>query len=187
MNNSAHTQQIQCFIEDLYNRYKLPLLKIIRKYIGNSDMCEDIFHEVFIRIIRKAKMLNQFPRPKLETYIFSIARGVSIDFLRKENKLVQIDIGDEDFLNILETNNQLKSRILNPLKKVELILMLETLPAEERLLLVGKYYLGLSIDDLAEILGYTSTAVRSKIHRAKKHVINEWSKSKLNMEDFIDE
>lgn len=186
LENIPQNQRIQTFLEEIYNRYKLPLLRIVRKYVGESDICEDIFHEIFIRIIRSAEMLSGFSQQKLEAYMSLVARGVSIDYLRKKYKNNQVDIDDDILFNFPEGNTQLTAGSLTLFNKVDLTLMIEKLPVEERILLVGKYYLGLSINDLSEILGSTSTTTRSKIHRAKKRVFDEWSKSGLNMEDFID-
>lgn len=180
-------QQIQTFLENLYDRYKIPLLGLIHKYIGYSGEYEDIFHEVFIRIIRNAEMLCRLPQPKVEAYIFLIARGVSIDHLRKTHTSAQVDVADDFVLNLLEKRNSFKTSSFDPLKRVDLALMMENLPAEERVLLMGKYYLGLSTDELVEIVGGTPTGIRSKIHRARKRVFGEWTKSGLNIEDFIDE
>ena len=187
MEPTAQKQDTQTFLEDLYSRYKLPLLKIIQKYVGNSDVSEDIFHEVFIRIIKNVEMLKVFPRPKLEAYIILVAKGVSIDYFRKTNNKLDTDVDEEVFSYLLAKSGPIGTNSFDPFKRVELLLMLENIPTDEKILLVGKYYLGLSTTDLSEILGITAVAVRSKLHRSKKHIFNEWTKTKLNMGDFVDE
>lgn len=187
MQNIPQKQQIQTFLGDLYDRYKIPLLRIVRKHIGVSNACEDVFHEVFIRIIKNAEMLYTFPQPKLEAYIFLVARGVSIDYLRKNYQNEYLDIEDEAFLSLLAQQKKQESDGFDDFQKVNLTQMIGKLPAEDQLLLIGKYYLGLSIKDLVAIAGGTSTAVRSKLHRARKRAYQEWSQSGLKMEDFINE
>lgn len=186
MQRKPQNQKLQAFLEDLYDRYKNPVLKIVHKHIGDSDICEDIFHEIFIRIIRNAEMLYTLPKPKLEAYIFLIAKGVSIDYLRKKYKNMQVDIDDE-LLSILAGQQKIETASFDAFEKINLTLMIKSLPVEDQILLVGKYYLGLSINDLVSIIGGTSTAIRSKLHRAKKKVFQEWTQSGLNMEDFINE
>lgn len=179
--------QLQCFLEDLYERYKIPLLRIVHKHIGNSDIGEDLFHEIFIRIIRSAEKLYTFPKPKLEAYIFLIAKGVSIDYLRKTYNNVQVDITDDVLLNLLAAQEKTTSSTFDKFEKVNLTILLKQLSIEDQMLLLGKYYLGLSINDLVSLMGGTSTAIRSKLHRAKKKVFQEWTQSGLKMEDFINE
>ena len=56
MKSQPGSSQLQSFLEELYERYKLPLLRMIHKHVGDSGVGEDLFHEVFIRIIHKAKL-----------------------------------------------------------------------------------------------------------------------------------
>ena len=70
--------------------------------------------------------------------------------------------------------------------KVELAMMLKDISNEDLTLLIGKYYLDLDTKELAKICGITSTAARSRIHRARKRLLDEWKKNGLNMGDFID-
>ncbi len=187
MKSKPQNYQLQVFLEDLYDRYKNPLLKIVHKHIGDSDVSEDVFHEIFIRIIRSAEKLYAFPRPKLEAYIFLIAKGVSIDYLRKSYRNVQVDIADDLLLNLLAIQEKTTVATFDEFEKVNLTILMQNLSTEDQILLIGKYYLGLSIDDLVCLVGGTSTAVRSKLHRAKKKVFQEWAQSGLNMGDFIHE
>lgn len=176
------------FIESIYENYKRPLLRIIYKHIGDYDACEDVLHEVFIRIIKDAETLSSFPKEKIEAYIYLIARWVSIDYLRRVYKERQINVDvDDTLLNSLISSNQTATKSFNPINKIDLKLLLSELSAEEQLLLIGKYYLNLSTEELINIVGGTSIGLRSKIHRAKKRVFNSWIQAGLHMEDFFNE
>lgn len=173
----------QNFIETLYEENKVLLLNTIRKYIGPSEDCEDIFQEVFIRIIENANNLSQFPPNKLKAYILLIAHGVSIDYLRKRYRNPEISLDDSILLDVVG-NTETQSVVNDPFNKVDLSIIMETVSPEERMLLIGKYYLGLSGNELANIVGASAIAVRSQLHRAKKKVFNEWTKAGLHLEDF---
>lgn len=187
MDNIPQNQQFQTFLENVYDRYKLPLLRIVYKHVGDSDVSEDLFHEVFIRIIKNVELLSRFPQPKLEAYITLIARGVSIDYLRKTYRETEVDISDDILLSLRNSKEQCWCHAFDPFEKADLNLMIKQLPADEQLLLVGKYYLGLSVNELIDVVGGTPTAIRSKLHRAKRHVFNQWSEEGLHLEDFIDD
>lgn len=186
MQDIPQQQNIRRFLEDLYEKYRIPLLRIVRKYIGASNACEDVFHEVFIRIIKNAEKLYLFSEPKLEAYIFLVARGVSFDYLRKHYRHKQVDVADDDLLDHLIQQEQQELNALNAFDKIHLAEMVKSLPAEDQLLLIGKYYLGLDVNELVVITGGTPTAVRSKLHRAKKKAFQEWSQAGLSMEDFLE-
>ena len=179
--------QIQIFLDELYDRYKRPLLKIVYKHIGDPNISEDLFQDIFIRIIKQAELLYTLPKPKLEAYIFLIAKGVSYDYLRKKYKNVEVDITDDVIESLGVEGKQLTPSGMDAFQKADLAMMLDSLPSEDKLLLIGKYYLGLSIDDLTSVVGGTRSSIKSKLHRARKRAFEEWTKSGISMEDFFDE
>ena len=177
----------QDFIEELYDQYKVPLLCVIRKYIVAKDASEDIFQEVIVRIIQNAQMLSGLPRPKLEAYIFLVARGVSIDYLRSVSKKDEISIEIDYVLDLLSKDSQHAKNQSDSIRKADLIIMMENIPTEEKILLIGKYYLGLSTKELANFVDGSPVAIRSKVFRARKKLFEEWTQAGLRMEDFLDE
>lgn len=185
MEHTHRTIELQASLENLYNNYKIPILKIINRFVGSSSDCEDIFHEVFIRIIKKAETITTLPKRKQATYIYLIARGVTIDYLRNNHANDHVNLEYDAFIDLLDKNA--KSSPYNSFQKVDLSLMLDGISADEKDLLIGKYYLGLSTDELADLVGETPVAIRSKLLRAKRKVFSAWKQSGISMGDFLDE
>ena len=179
--------EIQRFLETSYSRYRDYLLGIIQKYLGECDACEDVFQDVFVKIIRSANLLCNLPPPKLEAYITLIARGTSIDYLRKTRKHTQIHIADDESLQLLAISGQITRIGSNPILKVDLSLMMKNISAEEQFLLIGKYYLGLSLEELAGVTKTSTTAIKSQLHRARNKLLAQWQRSGLSLGDFINE
>ena len=177
----------QQFIEWLYETYKRRLLNIVRRHINNASAHEDVFHDIIVRIIRYAPKLRAMPIPKMEAYISMVARGISIDYLRKEHANVVVDMDDDVLQSLLNIGCNISVTTNDLFNRVDLSLMMRGLTPEEQTLLIGKYYLGLEATDLTEISGLTETGVRSKIHRARKKLLAQWKESGLKMEDFINE
>lgn len=178
---------VQCsdsFIEKLYTNYRKVILSVIARYIGDQSFQEDVFHDIFIRILSKAEFLSTLPQHKLETYLLLMARGISIDFLRKNHLNKMSDLPDDIIIELVSLQ-RMSSGSVESVDKVELSMMLGCISNEDLTLLIGKYYLNLDSKELANICGMTSTAVRSRIHRAKKQLLQEWGKAGLNMGDFI--
>ena len=185
MNAIQHNKQY--FIESVYNRYKVPLLYLIQKYIGQNDCCEDIFHEVIVRIIKNVDLLSSLSQPKLEAYIFLVARGVSIDYLRTLRKKDEISLDNDFILDVLSQKSRHATINSASFKKVDIFIMMEKISVDDRILLIGKYYLGLGIKDLVDLVGSSPTTLRSKIFRARKKLLEQWTMEGLKMEDFLDE
>lgn len=175
------------FVEQLYEKYKRRLLSIIRRYVSSKEDCEDIFQDVIERIIQYAPKLRGMPTPKLEAYISMVARGVSIDYLRKAHKNVVVDMDDEVLQNLLSNGCNVSGASHDLFNRVDLSVMMRGLTAEEQTLLIGKYYFGMEAAELTEITGVSETGVRSKLHRARKKLLAQWKESDLRMEDFINE
>jgi len=66
----------------IYKRYRVLLFGFLVKWLGDRNKAEDIYQEVFIRIINTASRYK--PRAKFKTWIFTIARNLLIDNARKQ-------------------------------------------------------------------------------------------------------
>lgn len=183
----SKNDRILTFIETTYSQYRGFLLRIIRRYLGTKDSCEDVFHEVFIKIIKNAEYLSSLPKQKFETYIALAARGTAIDYLRKTHKEIPLDTSNDFLLAVLGKKTVRPNTISNSYLKTDLSLLIAKTSTEEQLLLIGKYYLGLTTEDLASIVNGTIPSTKNKLHRARKRLLEEWMRSNLNLGDFLDE
>lgn len=174
---------LQKFVEQLYEEYRGLLFSTILKYFGPSTECEDVFQEVFVRIIQQAGKLIEFSPNQIRAYILLVAHGVSVDYLRKKYRNNEISMDNDILINLVNTSKEVHKET-DAFNRVDLFLIMETLSLEERTLLIGKYYLGLSGEELANLVGGSKVAVRSQLHRAKKKVFTEWKKAGLHLEDF---
>ncbi|MDP2967508.1 MAG: sigma-70 family RNA polymerase sigma factor [bacterium] len=68
-------------LEILIQNYLKPVYSFVYRYIGNAGDAEDITQEAFVKAWRH---LKRFDRNKsFKTWIFSIAKNTSLDFLKK--------------------------------------------------------------------------------------------------------
>lgn len=184
MNNVPYEQKQTAFIEEVYTCYRIPLLRVIRKHIGNTSACEDVLHDVIIQIIGKADLLHSLPKHKMEAYIFLIAHGVSYDFLKKKYRHAEIDV-TEDIIESISGKYLASPEPMDTFSRIELAMMMDGISEEDRILLIGKYYLELSTKELMAFVGGSPSAIRSNIHRAKKRLFEQWRALGLSLEDFL--
>ena len=92
MENSSDKQLIIDYLsgnekslEVLIKRYLKPIYSFAYRYVGNDQEAEDITQEVFVRVWRNLKKFDQ--NKKFKTWIFSIAKNTSIDWLRKKKAI----------------------------------------------------------------------------------------------------
>ncbi|MDP6435785.1 MAG: sigma-70 family RNA polymerase sigma factor, partial [Gammaproteobacteria bacterium] len=79
--------------EALYNRHRGALFRYLVRRIGNQAFAEDIFQEVWSRIIRNRKSYR--PSAKFTTYMFHIAHNCSVDHYRRSGKH-DVVVSDQD-------------------------------------------------------------------------------------------
>ncbi len=186
MARSTQPQYPEGFVEMLYIQYRAAIFSVIARYIVTPSDREDVFHDVFVKILRRAEFLSTLPQHKLETYLLLMARGVTIDYLRKNDFYHRSDLSDDIILDLLHAQKLQPSDRGDSAEKIELSMMLECIPAEDVALLIGRYYLNLDTKELAEMCDITPTALRSRVHRARKRLLEAWKKTGLSMGDFID-
>ncbi len=180
-------KEIEQFVESLYLNYRSLIMKVAYKYVLNAAVAEDILQDTFVQIIRKAEFLRTMEKYKLEAYLILMVRGLSVDYLRKNHCVDQVDVTDEVLLSMIGQQAVTYEQPANEFKKAELFLMINKLPPEDQFLLIGRYYLEMSIRELVTYMGGTETGMRSKVLRARKRAFKTWKEYGLSMEDFLNE
>ena len=173
------------FLESLYNQKRSMMLKVVCKYIHEPDMREDVFHEVFIRLIKCENKLRKMTSEKIDAFIILIIRYVAIDYYRKMHYDNTVTFENDVLLNIIARKEMETGQYVNTFRKVELAMMMQQLTEEERILIIGRYYLGLSTAELCEIIGGSPERIRTRLFRAKERLHVLWQQSGVKMEDFL--
>ena len=172
-------------LDSIYSEYRNFMLSIARSYIDDAQICEDVFHNAFISLIRNREIVTQLSPPKLKAYILLAVRHASIDYLRKERKIHLLEVPDDVLIDLLIRSKDTLSQSEMPFQTVEFYSLLRQLSAEDQTLLIGSYIVGLDSEELARILDCKPGNVRVKLHRAKKRALAMFSSLGLRMEDFL--
>ena len=68
-------------LDELIVRYQHRLLRYLLFLTGNREMAEDLFQEVWMRVLTRGGQFNG--KARFETWLFTIARNLVIDQRRK--------------------------------------------------------------------------------------------------------
>lgn len=133
--------------------------------IGSSDV-EDLVQEVYIRAIKSYDSFNGTSSPK--TWLYSIARHVAIDEIRKKQRNNWKDI--LSFNTSPEPKSERTPEYIVGLSEEnsELIQAIYSLNQQHTEILILRGISGLSTSETAQTLRWTENKVRSTYHRAKK-------------------
>ena len=173
------------FLTTLYNEYRNLMLSVTRMYIDNPQVCEDVFHNAFLSIIRNQSRIQELQQPQQRAYILLTLRHACFDYLRKEKSMKITDLADDVLQDILSASREQCQLSEAPFKAVEFYAVIEKLSAEDQTLLIGHHIVGLNSHELALIVGCSSGAVRVRLHRASKRALNLFSSLGLSFEDFM--
>jgi RNA polymerase sigma-70 factor (ECF subfamily) len=165
----------------LINRYTPPLYNFTARLTNQNDAA-DIIQEVFIKVW---KNIHHFDGTKasFKTWIFTIARNTTTDFLRKKKSLLFSDMpnrasgkkeNDEEMNSFAENipdNNLLPDEALQKLQdKTEdqrfLNDILEKLHPNYREVLVLHYQEEMAFEEIGKILGKPLNTIKSQHQRA---------------------
>ncbi len=142
----------------LFDRYHVRIYNFLLKMSRDREASQDITQEVFYKAI---KYRTSYKKGKFSAWIYTIARNIFVDHYQstknKDQRLDEVYYKTEDqqvdSVEIQETNEQL-FKALNQLSK------------SDKELVVMNRYQGIKYQEIAEITGSTTGAVKTKVHRA---------------------
>ena len=78
----------QYAMEELIELWKMPMFRFFLRSLNHHEDAEDLTQRVFIRIYRSAD--RYLPQAKFSTWIFTIARNLLIDEIKKRKRRPQM-------------------------------------------------------------------------------------------------
>jgi RNA polymerase sigma-70 factor (ECF subfamily) len=145
----------------LVQRYQRPVTSMIRNLINDRGACEDLAQEVFFTAYRKLTFFDP-ARSKFSTWLFTIARNKSMNFLRKKKIFSTNKLPEQ--ADLREPADELaREEFFDELDRV-----LAKLPGRQRRAFVLAEFENLAYEDIAQIESVPIGTVRSRINRAKK-------------------
>ena len=156
-------------LEVLILTYLKQIYSFVYRYVGNGQDAEDITQEVFVRVWRNLKKFDQ--NKSFKTWIFSIAKNASLDFLKKKKAIPFSEFEREDGGNII-IDTLADPSPLPPelLEKAGMARMLneamEKLSPQYRMVLFLRYNDHFNFREIAESLNEPLNTVKSRHRRA---------------------
>ena len=146
--------------EEIIIRHKDKLIYFIQKYVRSIDIAEDIAQDVFVYLlIHKEKYDFNY---SLKTYLFTIAKSKSLNYLKKEKRIVELN--EQDIADV----NELEERIFINERKQNLKTAMEKLKPEYREAVYFYDIEELTYKEIGKIMNKTEGNIKVLVHRARK-------------------
>ena len=176
-------------LETLYDRHKDKLLGYLQKMLGNRQTAEDVFHDVWIKVMRA--LPNHRPTPgSFRPWLFRVAANASVDRLRKEKRRAgpELDAPTGD-----GSSERVVDRIAGEAPSPEsewigteiardLDLALTRLPERQRNAVLLRHQQGLSYKEISATLRVPEGTAKTLVHRgaqALRERLSNWSDDEL--------
>lgn len=165
----------------LVEAYQVPVYNLCYRMLSQADEAEDASQEVFLRAYRGIRRYD--PQRPFGTWLLAIASHYCIDRMRRR-RLATVSAenlppsqsmadpadGPEESLAKSETREQLSG-------------LTRSLAPQERAVIVLRYWYDLSYEEIAGTLSMTESAVKSRLHRARKALAQRLMESRSQAVD----
>jgi len=156
--------------EHLYVAYSPDVYRFANWLTSNSKDAEDITSETFVRAWIN---FDRIQTETLKAYLFTIARNLYLESLRKKHKIIELSKTHTDPYprpeKILEHQSEL-DQVRN---------ILQTLPEIDRSAFVMRVQYDLPYAEIGRVLQLSENAVKVKVHRVRKTILAARSEKEI--------
>ncbi|RLD08620.1 MAG: hypothetical protein DRI65_01745 [Chloroflexota bacterium] len=163
---------------ELVEKYQKPVFSVCYRMLGTPTAAEDAAQEAFIRAYQALDRYD--PERSFATWILSIASNYSIDQLRKKKvTILSMDSDKHAWLAPPDPGPSPEKVALVKEKNALVQAILADLAETDRAAVVLQYWHDYSYEEIAETLDLSSSAVKSRLFRARKLMAEKWQEMQL--------
>ncbi|MGA5692050.1 RNA polymerase sigma factor [Cytobacillus pseudoceanisediminis] len=146
-------------VMDWYEKYYDDVYRFILYMLSDKQCCEDLVHDTFVRAYVAYDRFDN--RSNVKTWLFSIAKHLVIDEIRKRKRRRLLS-----FVKEIPSPFNIEQHIENKEAVVHLVESMQKLNPNYRLVIILKKVEECSTKEIGEILGWSESKVRKTLSRA---------------------
>jgi RNA polymerase sigma-70 factor (ECF subfamily) len=158
-------------LETLVLRHKDKIYTSILFLVKDKYLAEDIFQDVFIRVIDTVRGGRYTEEGKFLPWAMRIAHNLCVDHFRKVKRTPTIKTGeDQDIFEVLNfTEESAEDRMIKKQSHNRVKDMLDMLPEDQREVIILRHYADMSFKEIA---GITGCSINTALGRMRYGLIN---------------
>ena len=169
----------------LVELYHHRLVTVLQHLVGSTEEAEDLAQEAFLRVYRSRATYH--PRAKFSTWLYTIANRLALNVIRSRNRkpVVALNVSDSGPLGPRPAEQLVPDRGRSPAQNVQqqelgavVRQALATLNERQRVAVVLNKFEDMSYEDIANVMGLTTKAVKSLLSRARENL-------RLVLQDYV--
>ena len=155
----------QAAFQQLYERHRNAVFRFAYRLCGNVENAEDLTHDCFLSLIKRVASFDS-SRASLRTYLLAATRNLWLRQLRILGRESALDEFDEN--DFFAPGKPPLGRLLDDELSLTVAQAVAGLPPLQREALVLFEYEGISLSEIASMVGSDVGAVKARLHRARQ-------------------
>ncbi|GER91957.1 RNA polymerase sigma factor [Dictyobacter vulcani] len=168
----AAAQADPAAFEPLYLRYHLRIYHYLRTRINNDDDAADLTHQVFYQALKALPRYKQRQVPFI-VWLYRIAHHAAVNVSTRTPHLASWDALPETMYPL--TGRNVEEQVLHTEALEDLRLYLQQLDPSKRELLALRFGSGLTIPEIAAVVGKSQNAIKKQLSRIIKSLKEQYS------------
>lgn len=158
-------------LSTLVLRYKDKIFTSIYLLVKDKYLAEDMFQDVFIRVIDTLKSGRYTDEGKFLPWALRIAHNMCVDHFRKVKRSPSIKTSDDrDIFEVLNFNEASpEQKMMQNQSHDRIRKMIDMLPEDQREVIILRHYADLSFKEIAEL---TKCSINTALGRMRYGLIN---------------
>jgi RNA polymerase sigma-70 factor, ECF subfamily len=164
-------------LDRLIEKYQHRLLRYLVYLSGRRDLAEDFFQETWVHVLERGGQYDG--RHEFSTWLFTIARHLVIDHLRSKRPTSLDSLADQDDLAPFDIPAAGQPSAFDATVQREqneqISAGMQHIAAEYRETLLLRFQEGMSLEEIASVIGAPLGTVKSRIYRGL-NALEPWVK-----------
>lgn len=155
----------------LYDRYSKKVFNKCYSFVKNKQEAKDLAQDVFLRAYLKLESFDA-GKSAFSTWLYVVTYNLCTNYVSRMKKSDHLENEKLDKkIQVETTEEEIDIDQINKLDPEKLTKVLDTIPVEDKALLLLKYQDNTSIKDIQKLLEVSESAVKMRLNRAKLKVV----------------
>ena len=155
-------------LEILVNRYQVKAMRAAFLVTHDETLAEDVVHETFIRLYQHIRQFDE-TRP-FEPYLMRSVVNAALNAVRRDKRSVSLDGDPAPLENLLEGATSVETQVEFAQRSREILQALSQLSPRQRAVIVQRYYLEMSEQEMAQALDAAPGTVKWLLNAARNRL-----------------
>lgn len=157
--------------EELLKRHRQKIYTSIYLFVKDQSLAEDIFQEVFIKIIDTLRKGKYNHEGKFLQWAMRISYNMCVDYFRRSKRRPQVSPTETfDIFDVLKvTDDNAEQRIIKSQTHDKVRRLIDMLPPEQREVVILRHYADMSFKEIAKL---TRVSINTALGRMRYALIN---------------